>query len=89
MRFDEVASERVRAAGNPGAASRCAASATRGSCSWTSRPGYGWSVLAYGQTTNLDSRHSSDQLPLFASRRLRRAWYTEADRGQPPSLISA
>ena len=44
-----------------------------------SGPVAGWSVLAYGQTTNLQSPHSADQLPLFAARRLRRAWYAESD----------
>jgi acyl-homoserine lactone acylase PvdQ len=44
-----------------------------------SGPVTGWSVLAYGQTTNLASAHSADQLPLFAARKLRRAWYSEAD----------
>ena len=42
-----------------------------------SQPVTGWSVLAYGQTTNLSSRHSSDQIRIFASHELRRAWYTE------------
>jgi acyl-homoserine-lactone acylase len=44
-----------------------------------SRPGQAWSVLAYGQTTNQRSPHSSDQLPIFANHKLRRAWYSEAD----------
>jgi acyl-homoserine-lactone acylase len=44
-----------------------------------SKPATAWSVLAYGQTTRQDSPHSSDQLRLFASHQLRRAWYTEAD----------
>jgi acyl-homoserine-lactone acylase len=44
-----------------------------------SPPVTGWSVLAYGQTTNLDSPHSRDQISIFASHRLRRAWYTEAE----------
>lgn len=44
-----------------------------------SRPGTAYSVLAYGQTTNQDSPHSSDQMPIFAQHRLRRAWYSEAD----------
>lgn len=44
-----------------------------------SRPATAWSVLAYGQTTRQDSPHSSDQLRLFASHRLRRAWYSEPD----------
>ena len=39
----------------------------------------GWSVLAYGQTTNLASPHSRDQIGIFASHDLRRAWYTEAE----------
>ncbi|MCL4813349.1 MAG: penicillin acylase family protein [Vicinamibacteraceae bacterium] len=37
-----------------------------------------WSVLAYGQTTNPDSPHSRDQLPIFAAHRLRRVAYTGA-----------
>lgn len=44
-----------------------------------SNPGRAWSVLAYGQTTKQDSPHSSDQLPIFAEHRLRRAWYSEAE----------
>jgi acyl-homoserine-lactone acylase len=44
-----------------------------------SGPVTAWSVLAYGQTTDLRSPHSRDQLPIFAGHRLRRAWYTEAD----------
>jgi acyl-homoserine-lactone acylase len=42
-----------------------------------SQPVTGWSVLAYGQTTDLNSRHSSDQIRIFAAHDLRRAWYTE------------
>ena len=44
-----------------------------------SMPGTAYSVLAYGQTANPDSPHSSDQLPIFAAHQLRRAWYSEAD----------
>lgn len=44
-----------------------------------SRPGTAWSVLAYGQTTKQDSPHSSDQLQLFASHKLRPVWFSEAD----------
>ena len=40
---------------------------------------FSWSVLAYGQTTRQDSPHSRDQLRLFASHQLRRAWFTEPD----------
>jgi len=42
-------------------------------------PVTGWSVLAYGQTTNPASRHSADQIRIFAAHDLRRAWYTEAE----------
>jgi acyl-homoserine-lactone acylase len=44
-----------------------------------SQPVSAWSVLAYGQTTNLDSPHSRDQIRIFADHTLRRAWYTEAE----------
>ena len=44
-----------------------------------SGPVTGWSVLAYGQTSNLESPHSRDQIKLFAEHRLRRAWYTEPE----------
>ena len=44
-----------------------------------SGPVTGWSVLAYGQTSNLESPHSRDQIGVFAEHRLRRAWYTEAE----------
>lgn len=58
-----------------------------------SQPVTGWSVLAYGQTTDLDSRHSSDQIRIFASHELRRAWFTEeeiqshATREYRPALL--
>jgi acyl-homoserine-lactone acylase len=42
------------------------------------KPLEAWSVLAYGQTTDSKSRHSTDQIGLFANRRLRRVWFTEA-----------
>jgi acyl-homoserine-lactone acylase len=44
-----------------------------------SQPVTGWSVLAYGQTTSVDSPHSRDQIRIFADHKLRRAWYTEAE----------
>jgi acyl-homoserine-lactone acylase len=44
-----------------------------------SKPATAWSVVAYGQTARQDSPHSSDQLRLFASHKLRPAWYSEAD----------
>ncbi len=42
------------------------------------RPVTAWSVLAYGQTTNLESPHSRDQIRLFANHELRPVWFTEA-----------
>ena len=44
-----------------------------------SRPVAGYSVLAYGQTSNPASPHSRDQLRIFAERKVRRAWFTEAE----------
>jgi acyl-homoserine-lactone acylase len=38
-----------------------------------------WSLLAYGQTSDLASPHSRDQIELLASRKLRRVFFTEAD----------
>jgi hypothetical protein len=49
-----------------------------------------WSLLAYGQTTDLASPHSRDQIELLASRRLRRVFFTEGgiqanlEREYPP-----
>jgi acyl-homoserine lactone acylase PvdQ len=36
-----------------------------------------WSVLAYGQTMDLSSPHSRDQIELFANHQLRPVWFTE------------
>lgn len=44
-----------------------------------SRPVRARSILAYGQTTRSASPHSSDQIGLFASHRLRRVWFTEEE----------
>jgi acyl-homoserine-lactone acylase len=80
VRFDEVPGEPVRVAGNAGGER-----GVRGfGDAWVLLVDFsgnvtGWSVLAYGQTPNLDSPHSRDQLPIFAARRLRRAWFTEAE----------
>jgi acyl-homoserine-lactone acylase len=38
-----------------------------------------WSLLAYGQTSDLASPHSRDKIELLAARKLRRAYFTEAD----------
>lgn len=43
------------------------------------KPVTAYSVLAYGQTTNLKSKHSTDQLRLFANHLYKRAWFTEAE----------
>jgi acyl-homoserine-lactone acylase len=42
------------------------------------RPVTAWSVLAYGQTTDLTSPHSRDQIRRFASHELRPVWFSEA-----------
>ncbi|MGH6690756.1 MAG: penicillin acylase family protein, partial [Gammaproteobacteria bacterium] len=42
------------------------------------RPVTAWSVLAYGQTTDLASPHSRDQIRLFAGQTLRPVWFSEA-----------
>lgn len=42
------------------------------------RPVTAWSVLAYGQTTDLASPHSRDQIHLFANHELRPVWFSEA-----------
>jgi acyl-homoserine-lactone acylase len=41
------------------------------------RPVTAWSVLAYGQTTDLASPHSRDQIRLFANHELRPVWFSE------------
>jgi acyl-homoserine-lactone acylase len=41
------------------------------------RPVTAWSVLAYGQTTDLSSPHSRDQIRLFANHELRPVWFSE------------
>jgi acyl-homoserine-lactone acylase len=42
------------------------------------RPVTAWSVLAYGQTTDLRSPHSRDQIRLFAGHQLRPVWFSES-----------
>lgn len=42
------------------------------------RPVTAWSVLAYGQTTDLALPHSRDQIRLFANHDLRPVWFSEA-----------
>ena len=43
------------------------------------KPISAYSVLAYGQTTNSSSKHSSDQIGLFANHEYKRVWFTEAE----------
>ncbi len=43
-----------------------------------SKPLKAFSVLAYGETTNSSSKHSRDQIELFATHRYKPVWFTEA-----------
>ncbi len=42
------------------------------------KPVKAFSVLAYGQTTNSNSKHSRDQIELFTTHRYKPVWFTEA-----------
>ncbi len=44
-----------------------------------SKPVVAYSLTAYGQTTNPASKHSTDQVKLFAKHQYKRAWFTEAE----------
>jgi acyl-homoserine-lactone acylase len=44
-----------------------------------SKPLQAYSILAYGQTGNLESKHSKDQAALFAAHQYKKAWFTEAE----------
>lgn len=79
VRFDAAPGERGRIAGNTGGQS-------------LSGFGDAWvllvdfsngvrarSIVAYGQSSSLDSAHSRDQLRLFADHNLRPVWFREAD----------
>jgi acyl-homoserine-lactone acylase len=44
-----------------------------------SKPVRAYSVLAYGQTTNPTSKHSRDQIGLFANHELKPVWFTESE----------
>lgn len=43
------------------------------------KPVRAFSVLAYGQTTDSQSKHSRDQIALFASHQYKRVWFTERE----------
>jgi acyl-homoserine-lactone acylase len=42
------------------------------------KPVKAFSVVAYGQTTNSNSRHSRDQIELFANHKYKPVWFSEA-----------
>ena len=44
-----------------------------------SKPVKAFSVLAYGQTTNSASKHSRDQIELFANHEYKRVWFSEGE----------
>jgi acyl-homoserine-lactone acylase len=44
-----------------------------------SKPVVAYSLTAYGQTTNTASKHSTDQVKLFAAHQYKRAWFSEAE----------
>jgi len=44
-----------------------------------SKPVKAFSVLAYGQTTNPTSKHSRDQIGLFANHEYKRVWFSESE----------
>jgi acyl-homoserine-lactone acylase len=44
-----------------------------------SKPVVAYSLTAYGQTTNPRSKHSTDQVKLFAGHQYKRAWFSEAE----------
>ncbi len=43
------------------------------------KPIQAYSILAYGQTGNLASKHSKDQAVLFAKHQLKKVWFTEKE----------
>jgi acyl-homoserine lactone acylase PvdQ len=44
-----------------------------------SKPIQAYSILAYGQTGNLASKHSKDQAVLFAKHQMKKVWFTEKE----------
>ena len=80
MRFDRTQASQARVAGNLGDGQSLLGFGD----AWVllvdfAEPVTGWSVLAYGQTTDPASRHSADQIRIFQAHDLRRAWYTETE----------
>jgi acyl-homoserine lactone acylase PvdQ len=79
MRFDEAPGEPVRVAGNTGA-QRLAGFGD----AWIlpvdfSNRVHARSIVAYGQSSSVDSPHSRDQLRIVADHDLRPVWFREAD----------
>jgi len=80
MRFDEAAGERLRIAGNAGGGRPLAGFGD----AWVllvdfSHGVQARSVLAYGQSSALDSTHSRDQLRIFADHALRPVWFRDSE----------
>jgi acyl-homoserine-lactone acylase len=80
MRFDEAPGERVRVAGNTGGGKPLAGFGD----AWVLVVDFSGgvrarSVVAYGQSSSLDSPHSADQLRIFANHDLRPVWYREGE----------
>ena len=43
------------------------------------KPVKAFSILAYGQTTDQNSKHSRDQIELYARHQYKKVWFTEAE----------
>ena len=43
------------------------------------KPVKAYSILAYGQTSNPNSKHSRDQIELYAKHQYKKLWFTEAE----------
>lgn len=60
-----------------------------------SRPVRAWSIVAYGQSSDLASPHSRDQIKAFAAHQLRPVWFTRAEvaanreRSYRPAAVKA
>jgi acyl-homoserine-lactone acylase len=80
MRFDGAPGERVRIAGNTGGGKPLAGMGD----AWVllvdfSNGVRARSVVAYGQSSSLESPHSADQIRIFADHTLRPVWFRESE----------
>jgi acyl-homoserine-lactone acylase len=80
MRFDDAPGERVRVAGNIGGGKPLAGMGD----AWVllvdfSNGVRARSVVAYGQSSSLESPHSADQIRIFADHNLRPVWFRERE----------